>query len=659
MKNLLFLFLLSLSLNTLRLQAQSCNPPSADTCEYSNILCGLEELDGYKCSNPNYENPTGPQPSLCFGQGVTHNTNWWAFVGNGTNIQFTFEFDPADCNFAGTACNGIQAGILVDCGGATLDCNAACNTSTFSLQGVTNNCHIYYVWVDGCCGDVCNYTIRVLEGKPAKIPTPLPDISVNGQVCEGNQVDICVGNLKGECEVPIRWTIDGVDAPGWDNRKCIGNFPVPKEEVEFCVTWILGNPANADAICDEQSKCYVLTPEPAKQSELPPEYVCYNDHKGKYTWKQGNKDTTIYSSCIDPPCKLKVKDSSGCYVNYSKEITLLPERKTGRKFLFSCDTAAFIAEDGSRLDTSVCDFPITWKTPQGAYGQLCDSTYYLNLELFRPEVALSIDKNLGHGREFVLIAHKTYSLKCLPGTIQLTGFWMTPDAQRIQGDTLHLHPSEDSTGLYQYFIHVEYADTLHPSNNVSCDYITQQSFNLESCTLVFPETENLLCISKNQVQFDLDFSWLGMTGDSFTLSSANQMLGTYAFSDLPVTIKDFIIGDTDSTYQFKICGTGPASCCLDYSIFIPVCKGTATSGVHILSNRIRYSGSTKTLHISVPSAKRINLDIYHVSGIKILNSSLHSGQNSIDINATIPGMYIAVLSNENGQMVDVFRFVVL
>ena len=166
-------------------------------------------------------------------------------------------------------------------------------------------------------------------------------------------------------------------------------------------------------------------------------------------------------------------------------------------------------------------------------------------------------------------------------------------------------------------------------------------------------------IEYHQVQFDLDFSWLGMTGDSFTLSSANQMLGTYAFLDLPVTIKDFIIGDTDSTYQFKICGTGTASCCLDYSVFIPECKATATSGVHILSNRIRYSGSTKTLQISVPSGKHINLDIYRVPGINILNSSLHSGQNSIDMNAAGPGIYIAVLSNENGQMVDVFRFVVL
>ncbi len=662
MKNLLFLFFLGLSLHSFHLKAQNCTFPGAYTCSSADILCGLGQLYGMFCSTPQEgNNATGPSPTLCNGNGTSANTIWWAFYGNGEMVSLNIQLD--ECTKQGQSCTGIRAGIIEGCnGGQVIDCTSNCANqySELELWGYLEAGKIYYLWVDGCCGDICSFHMYTNAANNG-LPNPLPDLKVKGEQCIGAFVDICINNAptpQNNSGLSWTWTVDGTHRSEFDNLECLKDLELTNEPFEICVNWSQ-TASGASNPCATDSKCLYLKGYASPPIKLPAKSVCYDEHQFEYHWSPGAKDTVIRSSCIDPPCTIVDYNQNHCRSIYTQSITLLPERKTGRKFLFSCDTAAFIAEDGSRLDTSVCDFPITWQTPQGASGQLCDSTYYLNLELFRPEVALSIDTLQGHNSEFVLASHKAYSLTCLPGTIQLKGFWMTPDAQRVQGDTLHLHPSEDSTGLYQYFIHVEYADTLHPASNASCDYITQQSFYLESCTLAFPETENLLCITKNQLQFDLDFSWLGMTGDSFTLSSANQMLGTYAFSDLPVTIRDFTIGDTDSTYQFKICGTGPASCCLDYSVFIPECKGTATSGVHILSNRIRYSGSTKTLHISVPSGNHINLDIYRVPGIKIRNLSLCSGQNSIEMQDAGPGIYIAVLSNENGQMVDVFRFVVL
>ena len=451
--------------------SQNCNPPGADDCESSNILCGLSELDGYACANPDYANPTGPQPTLCFGQGVAHNTNWWAFIGNGTRVEVTFEFDPSDCEFAGTGCNGIQAGIVIQCGGDPLDCNAACNTSTFTLSGVTENCHTYYVWVDGCCGDVCNYEISVGEGRSAQIPLPLPDFEVHGRKCICNDVEVCIGDLQGGCETPLRWTIDGVDAPDYDDQQCI-QLPVPDHDVEFCVTWILGNPDNPDAICDEQTKCFTLVPEPIQTKYLPAEYYCYEDHQGEHHWVQGDKDTLIYTSCIDPPCQLKAKSPDGCCVIYKKEITLLPPRPVGQRWVFHCDNSPFTADNHKVYTKPTCDELIEFKAPWGEAGTLCDTSYVLNFDIYKPEVKTS--HNCGKCQGYYDVhAEFVWVPNCINGDVVETGFWLSPNGDTIWGNDFEVHLDDgDPSGRYEFFIKVEYTDPDDPNENKVCDYNT-------------------------------------------------------------------------------------------------------------------------------------------------------------------------------------------
>lgn len=101
-----------------------------------------------------------PNPSLCFGAGAPHNLGWYRFVAKGGGVlRLTFKFDPSSCQLQ----QGIQAGVLGDCSGAEVfDCNAGCNTTDFELSFVADQgMEDYFLWVDGCNGDVCEYEFQV------------------------------------------------------------------------------------------------------------------------------------------------------------------------------------------------------------------------------------------------------------------------------------------------------------------------------------------------------------------------------------------------------------------------------------------------------------------------------------------------------------------
>ncbi|MBK9995142.1 MAG: hypothetical protein IPP01_14470 [Saprospiraceae bacterium] len=82
--NRILLIVVFFSLYFIEANTQSCTPASADRCEDSNVLCSLDEVNGYTCQNVDYSNPTA-----CVGggtdcpNGVANNSSWWAFVTEG------------------------------------------------------------------------------------------------------------------------------------------------------------------------------------------------------------------------------------------------------------------------------------------------------------------------------------------------------------------------------------------------------------------------------------------------------------------------------------------------------------------------------------------------------------------------------------------------
>ncbi|MEO6189664.1 MAG: hypothetical protein ABIO44_04105, partial [Saprospiraceae bacterium] len=167
---LIFLFCTIISLSNSYIWSQ-CTPPSSDNCEDANVLCSLDEVNGYSCKNTDYSNPTGCIP-LCPSGGTPQNTGWWAFVTNGGSVCITVTF--SNCSVNGT---GVQFGVWEDCDcGVSIFCDPNCGgPGTKMLCGVLKPCKTYYLFVDGCSGDVCDFTLTTSGGGAPMLP-PLGNI---------------------------------------------------------------------------------------------------------------------------------------------------------------------------------------------------------------------------------------------------------------------------------------------------------------------------------------------------------------------------------------------------------------------------------------------------------------------------------------------------
>ncbi len=143
---------------------------TCDDAEDNCKLCDPFELaGGYTSCTPPCIDPSceaisdGSQPiSLCMATGIPNNMSWFAFVASSETLQI--ELDVGDC----TLDQGIQAGIYDSCdwdnciiffSGGDSNCfsTSSSESSDSFIPGNT-----YYLWVDGCGGDQCEYTVTIV-----------------------------------------------------------------------------------------------------------------------------------------------------------------------------------------------------------------------------------------------------------------------------------------------------------------------------------------------------------------------------------------------------------------------------------------------------------------------------------------------------------------
>lgn len=631
--------------------AQNCRIPGVEKWEDARVLCNIKALDGSYCSTPDTLNYSGPPPLLCFGEGVSQNTMWWAFVGHGSRIKIRFERDNTECKYL-LSCKAteIQAGIIDDIVFMTpLDCNALCYMDTINLSGITQNCHTYYLWVDGCCGGICNFTIRIDEGQEAKIPLPLPDFEVHRDDSDCEIFEICIGDLGKNCKASIRWTMDGNGMPNLDDQQCF-RFEPPDQEVEFCVTWTLGT---SDSTCDERTKCFVFTPpdDTMIHVELEPEIVCFELHEGRgYSWHLNGKDTFITQSCVDPPCIWKRIDTAGRCIVYEKSILLLPKRKMGHRFILSLDDSVFIAEDGTHFDSTVCAVDIVFKDTVDELQVLCDTSYQLVYEKFSPQVTIEVDTISGYGGSMRILPSVKYDLHCLPGQLEWDGFWVVDKRDTIFQDTLLLHSGSNPIGEFTYYLKVRYTDQLHPESNTEGIYFTGKTFTIHDCLLYRPVAKNIVCSEENKIHFELDFSWFGMPGDSFYISTARKWKRRFAIANLPVRVVDFPLLDTDSIHTYEICAMGKKQCCVS-GFVVKNCKKTFSKNFSEEDPVIFYESLRRRLFLQVaPASIPFQLKIYSLDGkIHYFKHWIYANY-SYDLHSLSPGFYIAVLLDHKGHI---------
>lgn len=156
----------------LALQPMISQVNPALTCESASVYY-IAELDNLKGTMLDSSNPSGATP-LCPTGGGAHNTSWVAFYSWGGTYHFQLEVD--NCTVNGT---GAQFGIWGDCGFTeSIYCDPACTgPGKKGFDATLESGKIYYMFFDGCSGDVCDFTFHV--GKPINTLTFRNFIDVN------------------------------------------------------------------------------------------------------------------------------------------------------------------------------------------------------------------------------------------------------------------------------------------------------------------------------------------------------------------------------------------------------------------------------------------------------------------------------------------------
>lgn len=248
MRKIYLLFFLILAA-AVYLHAQ-CPPPgfpdSGNTCPDAPILC--ENLDGY-CNTINNNNVQQNFPG-CSGNWVLNNDEWFAFFAGTTTI--TIQITPTNCTNNGSNI-GLQGGIYHGCGGAVMDVQCSCTANPFILTSsnyVVGD--IYWFVLDGCAGDVCDYSIDVLSGSTVPFP-PNIDSPVSGPnpVCAGTNSTYSIQDVSGAST--YNWTMTpsslGTLTGGNDHDVVVHWGANASGDAEICVT--VGNYCypNADSEC--------------------------------------------------------------------------------------------------------------------------------------------------------------------------------------------------------------------------------------------------------------------------------------------------------------------------------------------------------------------------------------------------------------------------
>lgn len=223
-----------------------CNDPfppgtGPNGCNNAPLFCSEAEFDGF-CSNTA---PSGV--GLCPADfcGSCENYHWFSFIANSPTIQL--EIEPSNCIGTGMG-SGLQAHMY-----ETNDCvnfNPVSNCESPGVEQVItvtgNNLNVgqvYFLMIDGWAGDVCDYTIDVLQGI-GDVPPPIIPGGITGtlQVCPGAMIDYSVppSSTASNYEWTLVPPIGSIGGNGTPNATITYNAP---GTAQLCVT-----PSNA---CDE------------------------------------------------------------------------------------------------------------------------------------------------------------------------------------------------------------------------------------------------------------------------------------------------------------------------------------------------------------------------------------------------------------------------
>lgn len=218
LKNLFLLLVFMLSLNFAFGQSDCENLEDVEPtvfCDPESTVC---ELAGF-CSTMPPPSPGGaPTVNIC-GQNIAlDNPHWFGFVATSNCVSITIT--PSNCQGTPGGFSGLQGAIVSGCPTGSIyptigNCVAnPCTTNPFTLS----SCNFvigqqYFIMLDGCAGDICDYEITDATGlefpeiTPDQVPT---SASISGitTVCPGQTAEYFIDNPVNA--TVYSWEINGI-----------------------------------------------------------------------------------------------------------------------------------------------------------------------------------------------------------------------------------------------------------------------------------------------------------------------------------------------------------------------------------------------------------------------------------------------------------------
>ena len=202
--------LLCMAALALHAQPQPCgtNPEMTSFCNQACIIC---DIDGFTGINDDPQQGQAP-PGFCTTQ--VHHMQWIGFIAGSTNLKLSVRAFNCQMN------QGLEVGIYQSLNCQTFQLVTNCDTdisnnetAIFSNTVPLTIGQYYFFVMDGSAGDVCNYTIEVLEGT-----TAVNALTTSGTL-SGDQMTCIENSDSYHLDAPsgatmFNWTLNGTPIAG-------------------------------------------------------------------------------------------------------------------------------------------------------------------------------------------------------------------------------------------------------------------------------------------------------------------------------------------------------------------------------------------------------------------------------------------------------------
>ncbi|MBK7939395.1 MAG: hypothetical protein IPJ82_20945 [Lewinellaceae bacterium] len=315
-------------------------PPGAESCGAACVYCNF---DGYMGINNG--SPSGGAP-VC-GQITLHNDQWFGFVAGTQSI--TINIATSNCQNG----DGLQAAFFDNCQEDALTCNGGSGSGGGQPLPLTYNDFVpgqtYYLMIDGWVGDVCNYTIEVLDGSVTPPAPSQPMVPIGPtKVCPGAVVEYTIPDVPGAGY--YQW----ITPPGSKiNTGTTNNVTLPAPD-GTTITVTFG--ASGGTVCVKVGNacstplqaCLNVINQPIPPTLKPDIVVCYEDLP--FTWDE--QPFTTVSLPGTYTLSSAVFDSYlGCDSIVKQKIIAKPQVKTNLGIQYICEGTCLIYNGNSYCNT--------------------------------------------------------------------------------------------------------------------------------------------------------------------------------------------------------------------------------------------------------------------------------------------------------------------